>query len=98
MSVSALIFIFFVMANLPWLTDRLFLFFPLKNGKSIIFRIMELVLFYGLSLLVAMLAEIRFSGEVFSQEWEFFVVTFCLFLVLSVPGIIYRFEWLPMQK
>jgi hypothetical protein len=40
----------------------------------------------------------QFAGDVYSQQWEFFVTTFCLFLVLATPGVIYRYQWLPMQQ
>jgi hypothetical protein len=71
---------------------------PLKKVKSVFIRLVELVIYYFISLLVAIAAEIEFSGDVFPQQWEFFVTTFCLFLVLSVPGVVYRYQWLPMQK
>ena len=98
MSSTTLILIFLVIANLPWLTERVFLVYPLQTTKPIVVRLIELIVFYFASLLIAIAAETRFSGEVFPQQWEFFVTTFCMFLVLSVPGIIYRYQWLPMQE
>lgn len=98
MSSTALILIFLIIANLPWLNERVFLVYPLQRGKPIIIRLIELIIFYFVSLLVAIAAEIQFSGDVFPQTWEFFVTTFCMFLVLSVPGVIYRYQWLAMVK
>lgn len=98
MSPTALILLFLVIANLPWITERVFLVYPLAATKPIVIRLIELIVFYFVSLLIAIAAEIRFSGEVFPQQWEFFVTTFCLFLVLAVPGVVYRFQWLPMQE
>lgn len=98
MSSTTLILLFLVIANLPWFTERVFLVFPLKSVKSVVIRLIELVVYYFASLLIAIAAEIQFSGEVFPQQWEFFVTTFCLFLVLSVPGVIYRYQWLSMTK
>lgn len=98
MSPITLILIFLIIANLPWFTERAFLVFPLKNVKSILVRLIELIVFYFVSLLIAIAAEIQFSGEVFPQQWEFFVTTFCLFLVLAIPGVIYRYQWLTMQQ
>jgi len=97
MSSTMLILLFLVIANLPWFTERVFLVYPLKAVKSIVIRLIELVVYYFASLLIAIAAEIQFAGEVFPQQWEFFVTTFCLFLVLAVPGVIYRYQWLAMQ-
>ena len=98
MSPVTLILVFLLIANLPWLTERVFLVYPLQAGKSILVRLIELIVFYFASLLIAIAAETKFSGDVFPQQWEFFVTTFCMFLVLSVPGVIYRYQWLPMRK
>lgn len=97
MSPATLILIFFIIANLPWITERAFLVIPLKSIKSPWLRLFELIVFYFVALLVAIAAEIQFSGEVFPQHWEFFVTTFCAFLVLAVPGVIYRYQWLAMK-
>jgi len=98
MSSTTLILLFLVIANLPWFTERVFLVYPLKSVKSVMIRLIELVVYYFVSLLIAIAAEIQFSGDVFPQQWEFFVTTFCLFLVLAVPGVIYRYQWLAMQR
>jgi len=98
MSSTTLILLFLLIANLPWFTERLFLVYPTKQLKSVLLRLIELVVYYFVSLLIAIAAEIQFSGEVFPQQWEFFVTTFCLFLVLAVPGVIYRYQWLAIQK
>lgn len=98
MSPIVLIVLFLFIANIPWFTERVFLVIPLKKGKSAFIRLVELVIFYFASLLIAIAAEIQFSGDVFPQQWEFFVTTFCIFLVLSVPGVVYRYQWLPIQK
>jgi hypothetical protein len=98
MSPISLILLFFVIANLPWFTERLFLVIPLTKNKSVFLRLIELIVFYFVSLVIATIFESRFSGgEVHPQTWEFFVTTFCLFLVLSVPGVVYRYQWLPMN-
>ena len=98
MSSTALILIFLVIANLPWLTERVFLVYPLQRSKPVIVRLIELIVFYFVSLLIAIAAEIQFSGDVFPQTWEFFVTTFCMYLVLAVPGVIYRYQWLAMTN
>lgn len=98
MSSTALILIFLVIANLPWITERVFLVYPLQRSKPVIVRLIELIVFYFASLLIAIAAEIQFSGDVFPQTWEFFVTTFCMYLVLAVPGVIYRYQWLAITK
>ncbi|MFW5450294.1 MAG: DUF2818 family protein [Methylophagaceae bacterium] len=98
MSATTLILLFLVIANLPWLTERIFLVYLPQTTKSTLVRLIELLVFYFACLLIAVGVEMRFSGEVYPQTWEFFVTTFCLFLVLSVPGIIYRYQWLPIQR
>jgi hypothetical protein len=30
-------------------------------------------------------------GNVFPQEWEFYAVSACLFIVLAFPGFIYQY-------
>jgi len=98
MSSTTLILIFFIIANLPWISERAFLVIPLTKIKSPWLRLLELIVFYFVSLLIAIAAEIQFSGEVFPQQWEFFVTTFSAFLVLAVPGVIYRYQWLAMKQ
>lgn len=98
MSSTILILIFFIIANLPWISERAFLVIRLTKVKSPWLRLVELIVFYFVSLLIAIAAEIQFSGEIFPQQWEFFVTTFSAFLVLAVPGVIYRYQWLAMQK
>ena len=70
----------------------------MEKGKSWGWRLLELFVFYFLSLVIATMSEIRFSGDVHPQQWEFFATTFCAFLVLSVPGLIYRYQWLAIAR
>lgn len=97
MSPTALILLFLIIANLPWLTERVFLVFSISSTKSVLVRLVELMVFYFVSLLIATGVEMQFSGDIYPQSWEFFVTTFCLFLVLAVPGVVYRYQWLPMS-
>ncbi len=98
MSPMTLILLFLVIANLPWFTERMLLVIPLAKNKFIFIRLIEVIIFYFVSLVIATIFESRFSGgEIHPQTWEFFVTTFCLFLVLSVPGVVYRYQWIPMN-
>jgi Na+(H+)/acetate symporter ActP len=82
-----------ILANTPWLTSRMFFVMPVKNQKSVAWCLLELVVFYSALGLLARYAEHVTMGQVASQKWEFYVITFCLFLVLAFPGFIYRFFW-----
>ncbi len=80
-----------VTANLPFLNERLFALFSLKKPiKSFWLRLFELIIFYFLVLGVAYLLEAN-MGNVFSQHWEFYAVTACLFVVFSFPGFVFRY-------
>jgi hypothetical protein len=93
-----LISFFLILANLPWFTSRVFCFFPVTTIKSPKIRLIELLVYYGIVMLVGRAIEMDFSGEVYPQQWEFFVTTFSVFLVLSAPGVIYRYQWLTSQR
>lgn len=96
MSIWLMLGLFLVLANLPWIGDRVFFVYALER-KSNWVRLFELMVYFFISLGIGIAFEIRFSGEVYTQGWEFFVTVLSLFLVLSVPGVIYRYQWLPMQ-
>ena len=80
------------LANIPWMTNSFFLIFkPIKKGFFLIFA--ELVIFYFLIGGFFMLIEKENIGNIHKQEWEFYVITFCLFIVFSFPGFIYKVIW-----
>ncbi len=97
MAIVTLISIF-IIANLHWISDRLFCIYPLKVPKNNAIRFVEILLFYMFSLLVSIACEVKFSGESYPQDWEFFIIIFCLFIVMMVPGIIFRYQWLPLDE
>lgn len=98
MSIWILLLAWLLLANLPWLNERALLFFKLKKPqKGGVLRFVEIVVYYFVGLFVAMGLETQYSGDIYQQDWEFFVTTFCLFAVLAVPGMVYRHQWLPMQ-
>jgi hypothetical protein len=53
-------------------------------------RLLELVVFYGLVGLLGAALE-QHAGQVSPQGWEFFAITFALFLTFAFPGFIYRY-------
>lgn len=83
-------------ANLPFLSERVFGFIPLKptpggeRAKRLPLRLLELIALYFLVGALARLLESRIGG-VFAQNWEFYAVTGCLFLVLAFPGFVWRY-------
>lgn len=97
MTVWLMIGLFALIANLPWIGNRVFFVFPMQ-AKPVWVRLLELLLYYFVSLLIGIAFEHRFSGDIYTQQWEFFVTTLSLFLVLAVPGVVYRYQWLPTQK
>ena len=92
-TVAALLVLAVVLANLPFLSERLFLVWAFARGvKSAWWRIAELVAYYGVTAAVAYWMESRL-GPVYRQRWEFYAVTVCLFLVFAYPGFVYRYLW-----
>ncbi len=90
-------------ANLPFLTERVFGLVPLKakpagdgevssslRTKSFPLRLLELIVLYFVVGFLARALESRIGG-VFAQNWEFYAVTGCLFLVLAFPGFVFRY-------
>ncbi len=80
-------------ANIPWVSDRfLFFFKPAGKGKRAWMRLLEWLLLYFLVGLFALGLEKKVIGELHLQDWEFYAVTFFLFLVFAFPGFIYRHD------
>ncbi|GAB3544745.1 DUF2818 family protein [Noviherbaspirillum agri] len=78
-------------ANLPFMNERLFLVMPIgRQAKPFWLRLIELVILYFVVRGVAYLLEARI-GNVFVQQWEFYAITVCLFLVLAYPGFVVRY-------
>lgn len=77
-------------ANLPFVGQRLFLFFHMARPKPLGWRLLELVAYYfivgGLSLLLE-----QHAGQIAAQGWEFYAVTGALFLTFAFPGFVYRY-------
>lgn len=65
---------------------------PLKAGaaKPVWVRLVELFVWYWVVGGTGRLLESRI-GNAFSQTWEFYVVTGCLFLVFAFPGYVHRY-------
>jgi uncharacterized membrane protein len=82
-----------VAANLPWITERFFFVLtPPGGSKRVWMRLLEWLVLLGLVGLLAAGLERRLTGRVHPQDWEFYTIGVCLFLVFALPGFIYRHE------
>jgi hypothetical protein len=82
-----------IAANLPWLSDRLFFIrTPVSGEKAIWSRLLEWLLLYFLAGGIAFGVENKAAGNIFAQDWEFYAVTLCLFVIFALPGFIYHVE------
>lgn len=84
-----------IAANLPFLNERLLAVLPLKSSvagyrKPLWLRLIELFVLYFMVGACAWLLEARI-GNVFSQGWEFYAITGCLFIVLAYPGFVFKY-------
>jgi hypothetical protein len=83
-------------ANLPFLNESVFAFIPLKaaqgraHTKFFVVRLLELFVLYFLVGALAYLLESRI-GNVFTQTWEFYAISGCMFVVLAFPGFVLRY-------
>jgi hypothetical protein len=83
-------------ANAPFISNRLLCVISLKEGaaKSIWIRLAELTGLYFIVGMIGLALEYRTNGQLHVQDWEFYAVTLFLFLVLAMPGFIYRHTFL----
>lgn len=92
-SVSLLLVLAFIAANLPFLVERMFFVrAPAKGQKGFGWRLLELVVLFFVVGGIAMLLEGKL-GEVHKQNWEFYAINASLFVVFAYPGFVYRYLW-----
>lgn len=93
MLINALLLLALLMANYPFLTERFLGCFTLsKRSKSIPIRLVELIIGYIFIGGIAYFLESQ-QGVVHIQHWQFYVATFCLFLVFAFPGVVICYFW-----
>jgi len=80
----------FVAANLPFLNERLLAVVPLRGGKPLALRLVEMVVLYLVVGGFALMLEQR-AGQIASQRWEFYAVTGALFITFAFPGFVWRY-------
>lgn len=81
-----------VAANLPFLSNRIFF---VKSGgivKGLAWRLAEWLLLYFCCGVLAGRLESWF-GPIHDQHWQFYAVTFFVFLIFSLPGFVMRYLW-----
>ena len=61
-----------------------------KIQKSVLVRLIELLVFYALVGVLGFALEANL-GNRFPQGWEFYAITLSLFLVLGYPGFVWRY-------
>lgn len=89
-----LLLLSFIIANLPWFSEKLFYTVPLKEGrKNLAWCLFELIALYLIVGALTAYAEYAVFGQIAKQGWEFYTVTFSLFLVFAFPGFIYKTLW-----
>ncbi len=81
----------FVLANVPFLNQRLFGVMPLRAPKkSAWWRIAELIVLYFVVGALGFALEAR-AGNRFEQGWQFYAITFSLFVVFAFPGFTWQY-------
>lgn len=92
-SIVVLLLIALTAANLPFLLERkLFILKPGAARKNFAWRLLELTLMYFAVGALALAIEAR-QGQIYPQKWEFYAITYFLFLVFAYPGFVYRYLW-----
>jgi hypothetical protein len=78
-------------ANLPFFNDKVFALVPATwKRKPLIVRLAEMVVLYFVVGSIGFALE-GHIGNRFTQTWEFYAISACLFLVLGFPGFIVRY-------
>jgi len=93
LAVWLLIALSLMCANLPFLTEKVLGVLSWKQGrqvKPVWLRLVELLFYYAIVLSLGFAFEAAL-GNLFVQKWEFYAITFSLFIVLAYPGYIFRY-------
>jgi hypothetical protein len=78
-------------ANLPFANQRLFGIVSLRaQKKSAWLRIAELIVLYFVVGAFGFMLEAR-AGNRFTQGWQFYAITFSLFVVFAFPGFAWQY-------
>ena len=89
-SVWLVVLLALLVANLPFISNRLFGVLALKTPKNLAVRLGEMVVWYLVVGALGLYLEQR-TGQIAPQGWEFYVITGTLFLTFAFPGFTYRY-------
>ena len=89
-SVAGVLFVTLLLANLPFVNERLFVFGPRRERKPVGWRLLEL-LAYALICAVLGRAIEAHLGQVSPLRWEFVAVWLCVVVTLAFPGFVWRY-------
>jgi hypothetical protein len=89
-SVWLVVLLALLVANLPFISNRLFGVLALKTPKNLAVRLGEMVVWYLLVGALGLYLEQR-TGQIAPQGWEFYAITGTLFLTFAFPGFTYRY-------
>jgi Protein of unknown function (DUF2818) len=79
-----------VLANLPFVNERILAVVSRQGEKSIGVRLLELLLYTGLTIVVGRWLE-SLSTQASAQGWQFYAVMACVMLTLAFPGFVWRY-------
>ena len=79
-----------VVANLPFVNERLLVVGPRRDPKGLAWRLLELLLLGVATLGLGFALEARI-GQRQPQGWEFFAALGCMFLTFAFPGFVWRY-------
>lgn len=84
-----LLLIGFAAAKLPFLTERWLRVGPRRAPKPLAWRLLELLLLAGLTILLGMAIESRI-GQRAPQGWTFYAAALCLMIRFAFPCFVWR--------
>ena len=79
-----------IAANLPFVNERLFVIGPTRSPKALGWRLLELVVLWGITLAIGFALEAR-AGQIQPQGWEFYAALGFTFLTFAFPGFVWRY-------
>lgn len=92
--VQGYILVMLVLANLPFLNQRVFLVIPAAPAggrKSFWFQMAEWFVLYAVAIGIGLYLENSIGG-IQPKPWEFWVVTLFMFATLAAPGFIWQYQ------
>jgi len=88
--VWTVILVALVAANLPFVNERLFVVGPRRAPKAMGWRVLELLVLYGVVIGLGFVLEDQI-GRRQAQGWQFYVTMGALFLTFAFPGFVWRY-------